>query len=388
MEQVSQYISGERDYVKLYGGTGPLVYPAAHVYIYRLLHYLTDEGRDVRLAQYIFIGLYLATLALVMQCYRQAKAPPYVFPLLILSKRLHSIFLLRLFNDGFTVFFLFLAIFCYQRKWWNAGSLAFSFGVGVKMSLLLALPAVGLVLWQGGGRNRAIGQAMLMVQTQVCTVAFKLRVVEVDTNGMQVMLGYPFLAANPRSYLSRAFELTRQFLFKWTVNWRFVGEETFLSRPFSLALLSAHATLLLAFLSTRWLKPAECTPLQAFKQLTNQPPAATQAKTAKRVTPDFVMTSILTAMLIGCLCARSLHYQFFAYIAWSTPFLLWRSGLHPVLIYLVWAAQEWAWNVYPSTSASSAVVVTCLAVTVAGAWLGTGGDGTAQAGKLRHEHGD
>ena len=167
MQQVSQYISGERDYVKLYGDTGPLVYPAAHVYIYRALHYLTDEGKDIRLAQNIFIGLYLVSLAAVMQCYRQAKVPPYIFPLLILSKRLHSIFLLRLFNDCFAVLFLFTAILCYQRKLWTVGSVAYSMGVGVKMSLLLALPAIGAVLWQGMGRNRAMEQAMLMGQIQV-----------------------------------------------------------------------------------------------------------------------------------------------------------------------------------------------------------------------------
>lgn len=71
------------------------------------------------------------------------------------------------------------------------------------------------------------------------------------------------------------------------------------------------------------------------------------------------------------LCARSLHYQFYAYIAWATPFLLWRSGMHPILMYAVWAVQEWAWNVYPSTDISSMVVVGCLAVQVFGVWLGT-----------------
>ena len=167
MQQVSQYISGERDYSKLYGDTGPLVYPAAHVYIYRFLYYVTDGGRDIKLGQLIFIGLYLVTLALVMQCYRHAGAPPYVFPLLIMSKRLHSIFLLRLFNDCFAVFFLFLAINCYQRRSWTLGSMAYSIGLGVKMSLLLALPAIGVVLWQGMGRNRALQQAMLMGQVQV-----------------------------------------------------------------------------------------------------------------------------------------------------------------------------------------------------------------------------
>ena len=167
MQQVAQYAKGERDYIKLYGDTGPLVYPAAHVYIYRILYAMTDQGRDIRLGQYIFIGLYLATLWIVMQCYRLAKVPPYVFPLLVLSKRLHSIFLLRLFNDGFAIFFLFLAIYCYQRRLWSLGSVAFSLGLAVKMSLLLALPAVGVVLWQGIGRNRALQQAATMAQIQV-----------------------------------------------------------------------------------------------------------------------------------------------------------------------------------------------------------------------------
>jgi alpha-1,3-mannosyltransferase len=73
MEQVSQYVSGERDYTKIQGGTGPLVYPAAHVYTYTGLYYLTDEGRDIFLAQQFFAFLYMATLGLVMACYSQAK---------------------------------------------------------------------------------------------------------------------------------------------------------------------------------------------------------------------------------------------------------------------------------------------------------------------------
>ena len=44
-------------------------------------------------------------------------------------------------------------------------------------------------------------------------------------------------------------------------------------------------------------------------------------------------------------------------------------------MYAIWLAQEWAWNVYPSTDASSAVVVGSLAVTIAAVWLGTGADG-------------
>ena len=109
------------------------------------------------------------------------------------------------------------------------------------------------------------------------------------------------------------------------------------------------------------------------------------------VTSSFVMTSILTSMAIGMLCARSLHYQFYAYIAWSTPFLLWKAGLHPILIYGVWGAQEWGWNVYPSTDASSIVVVGCLFVQVFSVWWGTRSESTktgspADIGDEEKEH--
>ena len=73
MQQVALFLAGERDYTLLKGGTGPLVYPAAHVYIYSALYYVTDEGRDIRRAQLIFAGVYLGTLGAVMGVYRNAK---------------------------------------------------------------------------------------------------------------------------------------------------------------------------------------------------------------------------------------------------------------------------------------------------------------------------
>lgn len=36
--------------------------------------------------------------------------------------------------------------------------------------------------------------------------------------------------------------------------------------------------------------------------------------------------------------------------------------MNPILIFVVCGLQEWAWNVFPSTPVSSAVVVGCLAV--------------------------
>jgi alpha-1,3-mannosyltransferase len=167
MQQISIYLSGERNYTKFTGSTGPLVYPAAHVYIYCCLHYLTSSGTNIVLAQYLFVALYLGTLTLVLAVYRRAGAPPWILPMLVLSKRLHSIFMLRLFNDCFVVALLFAAILCYQERRWTVGSLLFSAGLAVKMSLVLALPAVGVLLLLAVGRDRALKQAVLMLQVQV-----------------------------------------------------------------------------------------------------------------------------------------------------------------------------------------------------------------------------
>jgi hypothetical protein len=92
-----------------------------------------------------------------------------VFPLLILSKRMHSIFMLRLFNDCFAVLGLFLAIFFYQRKQWHVGSFFYATGLNVKMSMLLPLPAIGILSLQAVGGREAITQAMIILQ--VCVSA-------------------------------------------------------------------------------------------------------------------------------------------------------------------------------------------------------------------------
>ncbi|KAM7211802.1 fad dependent oxidoreductase [Rhypophila decipiens] len=326
MEQISQYVSGERDYTKIYGGTGPLVYPAFHVYIYTALYYLTDHGTDTFLAQQLFAVLYLTTLSVVVLCYWQANVPPYVFLLLILSKRLHSIFVLRCFNDCFAVLFFWLAILAFQRRKWQIGALLYTLGVGIKMTLLLALPAVGVVIFLG---TASLGKSLELLVMMVA---------------VQVLIGVPFL-----------------FFFKWTVNWRFVGEERFLSKEFALALLGLHILTLGIFITTRWLKPTRksfislVTPVLSGKAPFTRCEEAEQVQRA--VTPRYITTTILSA-------------NFYAYLAWSTPFLLWRSGVNPLVQYLLFFAQEWAWNVYPSTNTNSAVVVGVLAITVGLVWWG------------------
>jgi alpha-1,3-mannosyltransferase len=141
-----------------------------------------------------------------------------------------------------------------------------------------------------------------------------------------------------------------------------------------MALLALHATVLLVFMASRWLRPADrplLSMVPAFLQFKSPFTELEERRISHYVTPEYVMTTILSANVIGLLFARSLHYQFYAYLAWATPYLLWRASPHPLLIFPLWLAQEWAWNVFPSTNISSAVVVNVLIATVTIVYFGT-----------------
>jgi alpha-1,3-mannosyltransferase len=91
-------------------------YPAGHLYIHRVLSALTSSGTNLAAAQQIFAALYLLSLTLSCAIYYQAGGVPnWVLLLLPLSKRLHSIYVLRLFNDCWSVVAAQAAILAFAR---------------------------------------------------------------------------------------------------------------------------------------------------------------------------------------------------------------------------------------------------------------------------------
>lgn len=353
MIQVSKVLppNFETYYDKITGPTGPCVYPALHLWIHAALYKLTDSGHDINLAQAVYAGLYLMTLALVVSSYRRAGCPPWLLLPLILSKRMHSIFLLRMFNDCWATFFFWLSVYLATRRKWAGMTFAWVMGLNVKMTLLLPLPALAVVLVQGAGITNAVIYEIICVFVTLGVAA-------------------PFMGEETFPiYLRQAFDFGREFLFKWTVNWRLVGEETFLSKEFKYALLGTHVLLLLAFLHFKWIRPSS-DGLSDFlqMQLKGFGKEVDRRKMDQRLTPKFVMDVLLGSMAIGLLCARSMHYQFYAYLGWMTPYLLWRSN-SPLIVLTLWICQEYAWLVFPSTSASSITVVTLLMSQVGSAWL-------------------
>jgi hypothetical protein len=75
--------------------------------------------------------------------------------------------MLRCFNDCFAALFFWLAVFCYQRNQWHIGSVLYSTGLNVKMSLLLPLPAMGILMVMKLGGREALTQAMIIFQVSV-----------------------------------------------------------------------------------------------------------------------------------------------------------------------------------------------------------------------------
>lgn len=85
-----------------------------------------------------FMGLYLVNLAFVLLVYAQSKAvPPWALVLLCLSKRVHSIFLLRLFNDCWAMAFFYGAVAVLQRRQWLLGLLLFRYVFVSRSGMLL-----------------------------------------------------------------------------------------------------------------------------------------------------------------------------------------------------------------------------------------------------------
>ncbi|XP_015582523.2 dol-P-Man:Man(5)GlcNAc(2)-PP-Dol alpha-1,3-mannosyltransferase [Ricinus communis] len=349
MSQVTGFLQGERDYSNLKGDTGPLVYPAGFLYIYSAIQYIT--GGEVYPAQIFFGLLYIINLGIVLFIYvKTGVLPWWALILLCLSKRVHSIFVLRLFNDCFAMTLLHaaLALLIYQR--WYIGLIFFSGAVSIKMNVLLYAPSLLLLMLKAmdiTGVILALAGAALV----------------------QILLGFPFLVSYPIAYISRAFNLGRVFIHFWSVNFKFVPEHVFVSKQFAVSLLIAHLGLLAAFAHYKWCK-LEGGLFNFLHSRIWRSSALTSISSSpiKILKEEHIMTTMFSGNFIGILCARSLHYQFYSWYFYSLPYLLWRTRFPTLLRLVLFAGVEFCWNVYPSNIFSSALLLCLHLVILWGLW--------------------
>lgn len=388
-----------------------MVYPAGFVYIYSAFYFLTSQGQNIRLAQYLFGAIYLLQMWLVLRLYAKSrKVPPYVLVIsAFTSYRIHSIYVLRLFNDPVAVLFLYAALNLFMDRHWTWGSLCFSLGVACKMNILLFAPALFLFYLINLGFGKTI------VQLAVC-------------GSLQLLLGLPFLLTYPWHYIKGSFDLGRIFEHKWTVNYRFLPRDYFENKYFHLGLLALHVLLLLIFAKpailfiknyTR-LRQLQCQ-LQPQLDQQNEKLKASKTKKSKKsdknkkpiVEKEEPLTTEQKAFLhsfekglqkstglkgplkpqpnennddadeagavsihfdqctqlallpfflcnfIGVVCARSLHYQFYVWYFHSLPYLTWSTSYSLGWRYLLLGLIEFCWNTYPSTNHSSLLLHLC-----------------------------
>lgn len=407
MQECEGFLNGTLDYSQLRGDTGPLVYPAGFVYIYSFLYFVTGQGENIKLAQYIFIGIYLLQLCLVLRIYiKTKKVPPYVLVITILtSYRIHSIYVLRLFNDPIAVLFLYAALNFFVDSKWYLGSIFYSLGVSVKMNILLYAPALFFFY--------------------LTNLGFKGTIIQLFICGMiQLVLGLPFLLHSPIAYLKGSFDLGRVFNHTWTVNYRFLDVEIFENKCFHLTLLAIHVILLIIFIpmcikyfqSYCRLKyvQKQVQPQIDAKNLENKRQSKLKKEMKKKLNKkneeqenltkeqeDFLNSfegmlqkssqkggkkavkrpldqdkdphysinfDILSQLFIlpmfivnfiGVMCSRSLHYQFYSWYFHSLPYLLWSNNYSVIFRFLLLALIEMCWNTYPSTYLTSALLHVC-----------------------------
>jgi alpha-1,3-mannosyltransferase len=133
LQQVTLVFNGQRDYARLFGDTGPLVcvlvridpsspistpseasYPAGHVRLHLALKRLL-AATSLPTIQSIYAALYLVSQYITALIYYRSRGiPNYVLFLLPLSKRLHSIYMLRLFNDCWASTAALAAVYSYS----------------------------------------------------------------------------------------------------------------------------------------------------------------------------------------------------------------------------------------------------------------------------------
>ncbi|KAK9876295.1 hypothetical protein WA026_012592 [Henosepilachna vigintioctopunctata] len=386
MQEVEGFLNGTLDYSKLRGDTGPLVYPAGFVYVYSSLYYITSQGKNLYIAQYIFLCIYLIQTVLNYRIHiLTAKIPPYALVIATLtSYRIHSIYVLRLFNDPIAVLLFFISLNLFISNKWKLGSFFYSLAVSVKMNILLYAPCLLIAYLT----NLTLFDTF--INLFICGL-------------VQLTLGIPFLLNNYWSYIKGSFDVGRVFEHKWTVNYRFLPREIFESRVFHVSLLILHLILLLFFLPllkkylssyaklniiTRQIEKQikkEKEGHKDLKKLSHQkvylPQFDDQLKGGKTPTDKygkiedkmrkivqlFVLPFYITNF-IGIALARSLHYQFYSWYFHSILYLVFCTSYTKPGMFLLLAVIEYCWNIYPSTNLSSILLHVCHIIVIYGVY--------------------
>jgi len=228
----------------------------------------------------------------------------------------------------------------FLKNKWAIGSVIYSLAVSVKMNILLYSPALLIAYITKFGIRGTIKHITY------CAL-------------VQLLLGLPFLINNPISYVRGAFDLSRVFMYKWSVNWKFVPPNIFVSGYFHALLLAIHITVLLCFTAT-WIKYLRS--YAKMKQIEHDLKPQLKKKKINinmDISANLFLLPMFSANFIGIMFSRSLHYQFYVWYYHTLPFLLWSTPYGNKFRLIVLGLIEICWNTFPATEFSSALLHVC-----------------------------
>ncbi|GJQ13664.1 hypothetical protein GpartN1_g5455.t1 [Galdieria partita] len=335
LQQVYQvFREGKRDYSQIRGDSGPLVYPGGFLFIYRLFYAMSNGGSDLLPVQICFALIHSATLctvcAICIYCQLDTKEFLFCSVPLLFSRRVMSIHVLRLFNDAIVTFLSYLSILFFVAQRHFVACIVYSLSVSVKMSALLYAPAVLMVLLETTGYKQAVSYIL------VC-------------GAVQFLVGLPFLYHHPISYISKAFEFHRVFLYEWTVNWKFLPEHIFKHPLWSLVLLLSHIAML-----ELWYKRVVRKMFENFRKLCQE-----KSKQRNVILGRGIVTALFQCQFIGIAFARSIHYQFYTWYFHSLPWILYSLGISLQQSCFLLFVIELVYNMYPPTWYMSILLQYC-----------------------------
>lgn len=153
-------------------------------------------------------------------------------------------------------------------------------------------------------------------------------------------------------------------MYKWTVNFKFLPEEVFLSKKLSIVLLLMTVFTLVLF-SYKWIS-------ENNKYLVNK-----YGKNYKRnsiigvgkLCPNFIILTIFTSNFIGIAFARTLHYQFYSWYFHMIPYILWHINIPVILKLTLFIFIEVSFNIFPATSLSSSILQVSHMIILLGIWF-------------------
>jgi alpha-1,3-mannosyltransferase len=327
-EQSKIYMTGSADYSKLIGDTGPIQYPAASLYLYSFFNWLTDYNINKHNMSDVHVVLDIFRMWLLVRIYKRAYgsergAPKnrkmYVFVLLLLQAKYKFVGITHQFNDCFMMICCLMAIHFWQYGYLWISATLLGIAVNIKMSALLMIPGYALTVAFEAGLIRA-----------VLSVAWII--------GLQIIIGIEFLMANPQAYFSMAYNFDRVFLKQEQVNFQFMTQEFMHSDGFNKFLLAMHLGFLLLFLVFKWtdnlLKDVRLFDL--LGDLTKR----------REICQYKSLLIIFTSNLIGMMCSRGTHQQFYSWYSYSFPFLVdaaWEN--HTLTKFALIICLEIAWTV-------------------------------------------